>query len=1126
MLALSLSAVAQESTGGFRGVVKDPQGALIEDASLEASGPALMGKAPAITDARGFYHIDLLPPGIYTITVKKPGFVTHTQPNLVLKTGALPTIDFSLKVEGQPGEVTVEASTIDPTQSKVETIVTNGDLSSFPFLRSISSFAPFTPSARPEPMQGPREGRLGGLQFAGASNCENVILIDGINATDVVTCGVGKDFQPDMIYEVQLKSTAFDAKYGGALGGVINAIPKRGSEAWHGEIKGYFQSSSLNANDACSSGFTSSINPAFFTAFSIPTGYSGLTCGMRADPSTALNTTTRQDVTPQFYIPKKDSRHIIEPGYELGGALRANRLWVYSSYIPAIDTIQREVNFKCLSTSPNCTFAGPRRFGQSSIQHNAYNRLDFRASDALRFSGSWNYSYARITGALPAPDSAAGQVNSGATFDPATLRSDLGVVSPQSIYSFGAYWKPTPKLLIDGRFGYFFKNVSSRGTPSGIRYLYDNVLNSATRDFNNNPFPTNAPFGSSGFSNIASNFTTLHDSYNRKSVNLDLTYYAGNLAGAHSFQFGYFWQGQGNDVDKTANTAVVDLDWGLQYSPLTSTTACDAIKATAPGGVCQGQFGYFFVGSNTISSTGFSHATAQALYFQDAWFVGPITGLTLNLGIRLDQEKLPPFDPSRFPTVEFGWGDKIAPRIGGAYDLLHNGKLKLSASYGKFFDITKMDLTRSKFGSDYWHQCVYALDTVDIFSITPTLATNAGCPPSGPAPGVNARFIENVNRRATKADARDPAVQPDLKSVQSHDVTIGAEWEVASKWVLEARYTRKRLDHTIEDMSINDNLGYYIGNPGTTFADILHRPVVIPVGGVDTLIETPFCAECPGPVKAIRKYDSLELSIEHQAVRYFISGSYTHEKLRGNYSGLTDTDPTDSNGGRQSPNHGRAFDIPTMSYLPSGKIDDGPLATERPNTGRVWGSYNLPWHGQKTVIGLSQAIYQGTPISSCLPVVAATSACQLAEGRGNFAQLSRDATGNIVKTGVVMNARTDAYIQTDLSVRHEFHVSSNENYKVVLEGTTFNLFNQHAVTSVYQFIIPVNQINPTRPSRFPGDPQTDFGKVMNGYDYIAALNGTGDFAGVQSPLTLAGRYGQPQSFQIARQFRFALRFMF
>jgi outer membrane receptor protein involved in Fe transport len=67
---------------------------------------------------------------------------------------------------------------------------------------------------------------------------------------------------------------------------------------------------------------------------------------------------------------------------------------------------------------------------------------------------------------------------------------------------------------------------------------------------------------------------------------------------------------------------------------------------------------------------------SQALYFPDAWNVGH--GQTLNLGIRFDQETQPPYDPTRFPSIDFGWGSKFAPRLGAAYDLLHNGKVKRS----------------------------------------------------------------------------------------------------------------------------------------------------------------------------------------------------------------------------------------------------------------------------------------------------------------------------------------------------------------------------------------------------------------------------------------------------------------
>ena len=144
-------------------------------------------------------------------------------------------------------------------------------------------------------------------------------------------------------------------------------------------------------------------------------------------------------------------------------------------------------------------------------------------------------------------------------------------------------------------------------------------------------------------------------------------------------------------------------------------------------------------------------------------------------------------------------------------------------------------------------------------------------------------------------------------------------------------------------MSITDNLGFYIGNPGTNFADLLHRPVSLPCPsgascpGTDKdgnyLTSVPFCAECPPVVKAIRRYDGAEFRLAKRPTgKWFGSVSYTYSRLTGNYPGLTNSDPTDGTFGRHAPNNSRLFDLPTMTYLPSGKIDDGPLSTDRPHT--------------------------------------------------------------------------------------------------------------------------------------------------------------------------------------------------
>src|SRR5262249_34201759 len=165
---------------------------------------------------------------------------------------------------------------------------------------------------------------------------------------------------------------------------------------------------------------------------------------------------------------------------------------------------------------------------------------------------------------------------------------------------------------------------------------------------------------------------------------------------------------------------------------------------------------------------------------------------------------------------------------------------------------------------------------------------------------------------------------------------------------------------------------------------------------------------------------------------------YSYSKLRGNYPVLTNSDPTDGTFGRHAPNNSRLFDLPTMTYLPSGKIDDGPLSTDRPHTATGLIYYSLKWAKMETHFGITQFAWQGPPINSCLPVVVSWSACRWAEGRGNFVQLTRAANGDIVKGNVVDNARTDPLVQTDFNLRHD--IPFQEKYRLTFEATLLNLF--------------------------------------------------------------------------------------
>lgn len=1116
LVLASTLAFAQETTGGITGTVKDPQGAVVSGATVEVSGSALItGTRTAKSDNGGNYRFSNLPPGTYDISVTASGFGSAKQTGLKLDVGALPTVNFSLKVgaASEVIEVSGEAQIVDVTTSKVQTSVSHEILSNIPTGRSFQSVIPFAPGSRQEPMQSRRDdaaGRANGFQIDGASDSENVYLVEGINTTNINEGGIGRQVPMEFIQEVQIKSSSFEAEFGGALGGVINVTQKRGSNAWHGSVFSYYRSSNADANDQC-----------------LTRGFVNTQCGLRLAPAPALQSNTGSTVnaagqTPytsavsQYYIQKQDHYRIVEPGFEVGGPLLKNRLWLFASYAPSFDRTRRNTVYTGAANIA-AGVAGQRDFYRTIDVHNGLARIDYKVFNSLTVFGAWQYGYSRTTGSLGNIDSALGQVNTGSGIDPRSIRSDNGSVNPSSVYTFGADWTPTSHVVVSGRYGYFFNNGEARGLPVGIRYLYNQNASATTTTLSGAVIPVafqaNAPFA-----NIPSNFQQLFDAFKRKSMNLDGSYFVSKF-GTHNFKVGYARTHVENDLLTGFNTALVTLDWGQAYGPAgtsVGTANCAAIAAAnivsfgAAAGQCRGNYGFFTV-SDGVDSGGNAKSTSHAIYFQDGWNVGH--GLTINAGVRFDKEFLPPYSVGA-DSISFGFGSKIAPRIGGAYDVLHNGKLKIYASYGKFFDIMKYNLPRGSFGGEYWHDCVYALDNPDYTLITPTGVPHA-CIAGGPAvtaPGVVVgRFIENSDFRKNVLSLTDPGVDPNIKPMEQHEFVVGSDWAINKNLGLEIRYARKVLDRTIEDIGITDNDGFRIGNPGTVYGDLLRRVTDNYPGIV--------CPTCPKQPGAIRNYNGIEFRLTKRAsAKWFGSVSYTYSRLTGNYSGLTDSDVTDGNGGRHSPNNHRAFDNPQMQFDSHGKVIDGVLATDRPHTLKMFGWYNLHWFAGTTTLGFDQSIFSGTPLSTCVPTILTASSCVFVEGRGNWVNFTRAANGDFVSS-IENNKRTQAYIQTDAHITHEFKVSkTNEAMRVGFEANVNNLFNQRATITTYPNPFVSGAVVPVTPPDLTG---YNFLAMLTGWNYMALINGP---VGIHR--TLDARYGLPNLTQANRQIRFKVKFVF
>ena len=248
-LLISLSsALAQETTGGITGTVKDPSGAVVPGVKVVVTGNTLVGSKEAETDNAGYYRFVNLPPGNMTVTATAQGFATFKR-ELVLEVGHLPTVDITLAVGRAETVVEVSGSTpvIDPTTNVTTTNVTEDVLNSIPHGLSFQSIIQFAPAARNEPLMGTNTtigttsfgiatsngngaGQAGamsngngqGFSVGGGSDSENSYLVEGQETANLIGGFSHTNVPFDFVQEVEIKNSGIQAEHGGALGGVVN----------------------------------------------------------------------------------------------------------------------------------------------------------------------------------------------------------------------------------------------------------------------------------------------------------------------------------------------------------------------------------------------------------------------------------------------------------------------------------------------------------------------------------------------------------------------------------------------------------------------------------------------------------------------------------------------------------------------------------------------------------------------------------------------------------------------------------------------------------------------------------------------------------------------------------------
>jgi hypothetical protein len=949
VLALALPAAAQEQTGQINGTVKDTSGAVLPGVSVEALSLSTGAIASTVvTDGAGVYRFPGLRPGKYELSAKLQGFTTSKSAPVDLRLGQILTVELSLAVGGvaETVSVTAESPLIDTKQAARQSNIRDEQIALLPHGRDFTSLVTQAPGAN-------NEAKLGGISIDGASAGENRFIIDGVETTNLQSGISGTNLIVDFVDEVQVKSSGYTAEYGGAMGGVISAVTKSGTNDFHGQGAITWQGDKTSGGQS----------PAFSTVSTAPgTGVPTLRTSL-----------TNSDVAEYVTYPE-DKFNRVEPAIALGGPIVKDRAWFFAAYQPALTSITRSVSPSTANNPDAATVSVDRK---DQVQYITANQTSQFGND-FRTRFAYNSSWSKQDGILPALSG----------LDPAGTNYTKISEFPNWQASGNADWVPSSNFVVSVKGGYRTADQHDSNVTEEPLYRWTTTSNIGFLDV-----PEALQHGTN-FTSIPTNLKVERDQQTRAFFYADATAYA-HAGGEHQIKFGTQFDRVGNNVFSGESRPRVTIRWDLALSGN------------------RGPYGYYSVRSQAVDpvkgfiTEGNIHTNNLGFFVQDAWTVN--NKLTINLGLRTERERVPTYttgaDIPKF-GIEFDYKDKLAPRVGAAYDVRGDGKWKVFGSWGLFYDIFKLELPRGSFGGDKWLEYYYTLDTFD----WPNLLASSACPPA--CPGTNFR-VTDFRHPSFGSDSIDP----DLKPMRVAEATVGIDHELNTQVAVGVHYVHKQVIRAIEDtgaLDANSNEIYVIANPGEGLTEFAFT---------DPLTNLP---------KPKRDYDSVEFFLDKRfANNWSLRTSYLWSRLYGNYSGLSQSDES----GRTSPNVGRLFDYPAMMFDEHGKPVFGPLATDRPHQFKAQAIYQFNFG---TAIGLNEFVASGLPVSRELGIF----------------------TGNnfpVNYLGRLSDGRTDLFSQTDLFVQHEFKIGGGR--RLQLQANVTNLFNQKASISKYSTYQKADGIN-------------------------------------------------------------------
>lgn len=180
----------------------------------------------AATDPDGYYYLINLPPGEYDIQVSMIGYKPVLVKDVRVSVNRTTPLDLELEqsvIEGESVLVEVERISVKKDQTGSIKNVSAEDIAVLP-IENISEII------------GMQAGVVEG-HFRGGRLTEVSYMIDGIQVDEIYDGNSSAiDIQPEAVQDFEVITGTFNAEYGRAMSGVVNAVTREGSERFSASV--------------------------------------------------------------------------------------------------------------------------------------------------------------------------------------------------------------------------------------------------------------------------------------------------------------------------------------------------------------------------------------------------------------------------------------------------------------------------------------------------------------------------------------------------------------------------------------------------------------------------------------------------------------------------------------------------------------------------------------------------------------------------------------------------------------------------------------------------------------------------------------------------------------------------